>query len=273
MSIHFDSFEKTNLSSFTSSNQGSLCYTEAMNKILLATDLDGTLVGDDSATGRLNEIVKNLQETRGLKFAYVTGRSPELFTELKNEKLLLEPDALVTAVGTEIYIDGEKLAAWPNVSNWDLEQMKTLLTDYPSLKLQPITEQREYKLSYFLKDNDELVEEIRERLKDYPVNVVYSMSLYLDILPTGVNKGSALQFLANMWDIDREHVYACGDSGNDIDMLACSNAIIVGNAKKELLDWAAGRPGVTYEAKANYANGIIEGLGHYSVIGQPQSNA
>ena len=57
-----------------------------MDAILLATDLDGTLVGDDGATQKLNVIVNELRETKGLKFAYVTGRSPELFDELQKEK-------------------------------------------------------------------------------------------------------------------------------------------------------------------------------------------
>lgn len=237
-----------------------------MSEILLATDLDGTLIGDDYATHRLNEIVDNLKSTKGLKFAYVTGRSTELFNELKNEKSLLAPDALVTAVGTEIYIDSERVMDWPQVSNWDAEELKRILGKYSTLELQPATEQRDFKLSYFLEDNEELVGQIREDLKGYSVSVVYSMSLYLDILPEGINKGSALSFLAKKWMIDQVDVYACGDSGNDIDMLAVSNAIIVGNAKKELLDWASKQQGDIYKASSSYANGIVEGLEHYKLL-------
>lgn len=234
-----------------------------MNTALLATDLDDTLVGDDDATHKLNAIVKELRESKGLKFVYVTGRSPELFNELQNEKSLLSPDALVTAVGTEIYVDGSLLTEWPQVTKWDAAQMKEILSEHSSLKLQPATEQRRYKLSYFLEDDDQLVETIRDQMRNFPVSIVYSMSLYLDILPKGINKGSALQFLAKKWGIDLEDVYACGDSGNDIDMLASSNAIIVGNAKNELLQWAENLSDNIYKAKSNYANGIIEGIEHY----------
>ena len=238
-----------------------------MNAILLATDLDGTLVGDDSATQKLNAIVKELRETKGLKLAYVTGRSPELFNELQKEKSLQVPDALVTAVGTEIYIDGELLTEWPQVTNWDLSHIKDILSIHSSLKLQSATEQRRFKLSYFLEDDDILVETIRYRLRDFPANVVYSMSLYLDILPEDINKGSALLFLADKWGIDLTNVYACGDSGNDIDMLVRSNAIVVGNAKDELLQWMESQSGGIYKAEGNYANGIIEGLEHYRILG------
>jgi sucrose-6F-phosphate phosphohydrolase len=237
-----------------------------MDVILLATDLDGTLVGDDSATHKLNAIIKELRETIGLRFAYVTGRSPELFNELREEKSLLMPDALVTAVGSEIYIEDELLTEWPKVAAWDIEQIKQILAQHSALKLQPATEQRRFKLSYFIENDDHLVETIRDQLKDFPVSVVYSTSLYIDILPKGVNKGSALQFLANKWGVDESNIYACGDSGNDIDMLAISNAIIVCNAKDELSRWAMNQSDHIYKAEGTYANGIMEGLEHYRIL-------
>lgn len=237
-----------------------------METILLATDLDGTLVGDDGATKKLNAIVEELRAAKGLKFAYVTGRSPELFRDLQKEKSLLMPDALITAVGTEIYIEDKLLTEWPQVSYWDTEHIKEIISKYPELKFQPATEQRRYKLSYFLEDNNQLVETIRNELRDLPVSVVYSMSMYLDILPENVNKGSALQFLAYEWSVSKSNVYACGDSGNDIDMLASSNAIIVGNAKDELLRWAVSQSDHLYKAEGSYANGIIEGLEHYHIL-------
>lgn len=237
-----------------------------MNHVLLATDLDDTLVGDDDATYRLNEILNLLRKNEDLKLVYVTGRSLELFNELQNEKSLLIPDALITAIGTEVYIDGENIIDWPNVEGWDMGSMKAVLAQYPSLTLQAVTEQRKYKLSYFLKDDEQLAKQIRETLKDYPIDVSYSMGLYLDILPRGINKGSALKFLAEKWVIEPANIFACGDSGNDISMLSNSNAIIVGNAKSELLDWADIQSRYVYRAQGDYANGIIEGLSFYQII-------
>jgi hydroxymethylpyrimidine pyrophosphatase-like HAD family hydrolase len=92
------------------------------------------------------------------------------------------------------------------------------------------------------------------------------MGLYLDIVPRGVNKGSALRLLADRWHIEAEDTIACGDSANDISMLKHNKAIIVGNAKEELLQWAlqAGN-GNIFLAKGFYAQGIIEGFAYYGV--------
>lgn len=237
-----------------------------MSEILLATDLDETLVGDDKATYELNEIIIALKATKGLKLAYVTGRSPELYAQLQEQKSLLIPDALVTAVGSEINVNGEKQTDWPIAPGWDIAVLKQLLSLYPDLQLQPPTEQRQHKLSFLLNQNPALVNEIRNQLAEQPVDVIYSMGQYLDILPKGVNKGSALIYLVLKWGISPNNVYACGDSGNDISMLACSRPIVVGNARSELLRWADSQPQRPFVAQASYANGIIEGLKHYQVV-------
>src|ERR1035437_6639655 len=101
-----------------------------MHEILLATDLDGTLVGDDEALSSLNASLLDLRTANQLRLVYVTGRSPELFEDLKQSKGLLEPDALITAVGTEIYIKGKRLARWPNINDWDEESVRSILSGY-----------------------------------------------------------------------------------------------------------------------------------------------
>lgn len=238
-----------------------------MRPIILATDLDDTLTGDDVATRRFNEIIAPLQNNGTLKLVYVTGRSLDLFMKLQNEKSLLAPDALITAIGTEIYQNGVMRTDWPEgVASWNRPELLGILTQFTSLVPQPDTEQRDYKISYFLKNDQNTANEIRTVLENYPVDVVYSMDLYLDILPKNVNKGSALLHLAKQWGIDAANIYTCGDSKNDISMLAVGNAIIVGNAKDELLEWARSQVSGVYQAQATYADGILEGLRHYKVL-------
>lgn len=237
-----------------------------MNSLLLATDLDGTLVGDDDATQRLFNALDSLRANKDVKLVYVTGRSLELFKQLKSENNLLDPAALITAVGTEIYIDGQHLEEWPRVAGWDVEAIKSTLSNIPQLELQPETEQRSFKVSYFLNENPSVLADIKNKLQDHPVDIVYSQNRYLDILPKCINKGSALNFLASRWKIDHQNIVACGDSGNDINMLERHNAIIVGNAREELLKWYAENHQSTYLAKGHFANGILEGLKHYGFV-------
>jgi sucrose-6-phosphatase len=77
-------------------------------KSLLVTDLDNTMIGDDLATIALNQKISTRREQFTL--IYATGRSLSSYQELWHQffartgKLLLEPDYLITGVGSEIYI-------------------------------------------------------------------------------------------------------------------------------------------------------------------------
>jgi hypothetical protein len=240
-----------------------------MSELLLATDLDGTLIGDDVALQELNNYLLLLRERGKLKLAYVTGRSFQLYKQLESEKLLLPPDALVTAVGTEVYWNGTNLAEdWPSVPNWHRASVENILLAFRELELQPQSEQRPHKVSYFLKPNQEVLAGVHESLEEFGVDIVYSQELYLDILPKGIHKGSALQHLAQAWSIDTSNIIACGDSANDIAMLEISKSVIVGNAKQELIDWATQKnpePNI-YLAQAPFANGILQGLKYFQLV-------
>jgi sucrose-6F-phosphate phosphohydrolase len=180
----------------------------------------------------------------------------------------MKPDALVAAVGTEIYTgDGERMPDWPSVDSWDAQKIRSLLAHIPTLELQPASGQRQHKVGYFLKDNEHVFRLVQKTLKDYPAEVVYCQGIYLDVLPKGSHKGGSIRFLAEQWQIDADDIIACGDSGNDISMLKENKAIIVGNARDELLQWVnKSKPTNTYMAQASFAGGIIEGLKHYQVI-------
>jgi hypothetical protein len=235
---------------------------------ILATDLDMTLVGNDEALAKLNIQLTKLRIQKELNLVYVTGRSQELYKTLETEKGLLKPDALITAVGTEIYDgDGSMLKDWPKAANWNRPGIENLLSSFPELVKQPDSEQRPHKISYYLEADNETYGRVRERLQNLEVEVVYSMDQYLDILPQGVNKGSALLYLASTWGILEANIVTCGDSENDISMLTVGKAILVGNAKAHLKDWAGKQDSRSiYLAKADCAAGIEDGLEHWGLL-------
>lgn len=78
------------------------------------------------------------------------------------------------------------------------------------------------------------------------------------------------RFVRSRAGFDTSHTIACGDSGNDRDMLSGKHrAIVVGNAEPELKKWLltdkrdmAG-PNKLYIAESNMARGILEGLRHF----------
>ena len=62
------------------------------------------------------------------------------------------------------------------------------------------------------------------------LQVLFSEDTYLEIMPTGVNKGTGLQRLADLYGVSIEETMAVGDSQNDIDMLKEAGVgVVMGN--------------------------------------------
>lgn len=250
-----------------------------MAKFLFVTDLDNTLVGDDTALEELNQRLHDSAQKHGSKIVYITGRSLTLYRELATEKQLLPPDALVTSVGTEIYYnpnDPVPDPAWSEQLSpgWDRDLVTATAAHFADLVPQPDTEQRPFKVSYFL--TEEAAVEVLPRLdtllqeRGLNTRLVYSSNKDLDILPKRGNKGLAMEFLRHKWGFDETQTVACGDSGNDIALfnMGKERGIIVGNAQPELMQWYEINPADhIYLANAHCAAGILEGLYYFSFIG------
>lgn len=248
-----------------------------MIPFLFVTDLDNTLVGDDEALAELNRKLSQHREEYGTKIVYATGRSPILFQQLQSEKQLLEPDALIAAVGTEIYLNGNDTpnTAWSErlSQGWDRDLVVATTAHFADLIPQPDTEQRPFKVSFFLTEvvAPEVLPQLKSLLQERGLDtkLIYSTGQDLDILPRNSDKGLAMQFLRSLWEIEAEKTVVCGDSGNDIALFSVGEerGIIVGNASLELLQWHNTNLGnYRYLAKANCAGGIQEGLKHFGFI-------
>jgi sucrose-6F-phosphate phosphohydrolase len=248
-----------------------------MKPFLFVTDLDNTLVGNDEALVELNEILSQHRQDCGTKIVYATGRSPVLYRELQVEKNLIEPDALVCSVGTEIYLQGNDTpdAHWSDILSpgWNRELVSSIAQSFPELEPQPDSEQRPFKISFFLKEEFavKILPQIESKLQKCGLNIklIYSSGIDLDIVPLKSDKGQAMQFLRQKWQFAAEQTVVCGDSGNDIALFAVGNerGIIVGNARSELLQWHTAYPAdYRYLAQDFCAGGIIEGLQFFGFI-------
>ena len=257
-----------------------LRYIEGMKPFIFVTDLDDTLVyrtvGDDSALPELKQLLSQHRQEYGTKIVYSTGRSPVLYRELQDKKNLLQPDALVLAVGTEIYLDGADTpdASWSEILSpgWNRELVLSITKNFPELEPQPDSEQRPFKVSFFLQQSvSGILPRLEAELRNYKLNVklIYSSGIDLDIVPHSSDKGQAMQFLRQKWKFAAEQTVVCGDSGNDIALFTVGNerGIIVGNARKELLEWHNDNPADhRYLAKAFCAGGILEGLKYFGFL-------
>lgn len=250
----------------------------AVTAFLFVTDLDNTLVGDDNALKELNQQLSQHRQEYGTKIVYATGRSRQIYHELKTEKQLMKPDALIAAVGTEIYDDDGQNTPDPAWSEqlsqgWDRDLIVATAAHYSDLVPQPDSEQRPFKVSYFL--TEEAAEEVLPRLdsmlaeRGLNVKLIYSGGKDLDILPRKADKGLAVQFLQQKWGMDGTKTVVCGDSGNDIALFSVGDArgVIVGNARPELRKWYDENPAdYRYMAQAHCAGGILEGLQYFKFL-------
>lgn len=248
-----------------------------MSPFLFVTDLDNTLVGDDTALAKLNQQLANHRKQHDSKIVYATGRSLYLYRLLAQAKSLLPPDALITSVGTEMYFD-QNLEQfdleWAKIlaQGWNREEIVEIANQFEELQFQPKSEQNPFKVSYYLAQAvaEETITKLKSTLnqRGYDIKLIYSAGQDLDLLPKNGNKGLAVQFLRQKWNISAKKTIVCGDSGNDISMFQGEErSLIVGNAKPELLNWfQANRNDTLYLAQSACAAGILEGLKHFSFL-------
>lgn len=258
----------------------------SITRTLLASDLDGTLIPLERTPDRLQEVrelVSAIEAVPGLRLAYVTGRHLELARTGIAEIGLPEPDWFVCDVGTSVYQrtelgyvaderyrDAMRLA-FGGLTGVEVEQA---IGSLEGISLQEAEKQAEFKVSYYTDGRHEgFVDAVQARLDTAGAKVSLVASFdpvshrgLLDILPAGVAKDYAVQYLQERTGIEQGELIYAGDSGNDrAAMLSGYKAIVVGNAdaslKRDLAAQAA--PNRIYFARHPYAAGVQEGLRHF----------
>jgi sucrose phosphatase-like protein len=235
-------------------------------KRLLATDLDGTFIGDDEAMFDLWEAL----QSHGIIVAFSTGRHLRSIQDFYDRKQTMRrADVCVCMVGTDIYFrPGEDYVLdgrWHETIRdaWDRAAVDRIVRAIPEARMQDEQWQSAFKCSYDLEENAEArLAEIRAGLKSagLQAKVIYSVGKFLDLLPVRSGKGEAIRYTAAKLGIPAANVVTCGDSGNDIDMMRSElgfHSIVVGNAEPELKALTGPR---VYHANAPFARGIQEGL-------------
>jgi len=240
-----------------------------LNYFIIA-NIDDTLIGDSNE--RLPELLTLLEENRQrIGFGLATGRTIESATGFLKKHGIPLPDVIVAAVGAEIYY-GKNLhngRGWEThiSAKWDREKIVALLKGFAFLKYQHADVQRHFKISYEIKPGKDRLAMIHERLlkNQCRYNLIYSRDRYVDILPYRASKGKAIRYLSYKWEIPLKNFLACGDSGNDEEMLRGEpRGVVVGNYSPELKK-LKGIRGI-YFAKQKYSAGILEGIKRYQFI-------
>jgi len=83
----------------------------------------------------------------------------------------------------------------------------------------------------FIPKSKESTKEIKKETSFLNIDIIESGFSFTEIVPKGVNKGSALNIVANMLNIDAKEIIAFGDNENDIEMLQfAGTGVAMGNA-------------------------------------------
>ncbi|MCB0343566.1 MAG: glucosylglycerol-phosphate synthase [Bdellovibrionales bacterium] len=241
-------------------------------EFVLATDLDGTFLGgSEEDRDALYHFVRTNKDKMLLIF--LTGRSVDATLPVLGDQLIPSPDILVADVGATV-VDGRSLEKLHQLQTIILESWRgeqaiiERLDGFEQIERQPVPQSN--RVSYYVNES-EISEELSDAIAELGCNAVFSDGKYLDLLPSGVSKGSTLELIAKTLAIQPGRILAAGDTLNDYSLLSCSTkAVIVANAKDDLRERIKESERV-FHSRKNGAGGILEALGHFKLAHLPES--
>lgn len=254
---------------------------------LVITDMDGTLVNSkDELPVDLFERIEQLKQ-KGVRFAIASGRQyynlEKRFQEIKDDIIVIaENGAMIFDHGSCIYTDEMDYAS--------VEQFVTVLREHAdiytvlcgakSAYIETKDEAFYNKLCQFY-ERVEVVDDLLSAAKEdiickiavynetsseekiYPLLKAFeekfmlavSGNFWLDIMKRGVDKGTGIQKIQQLYKIKPEECMAFGDYLNDYEMmLVCDYSYAMANAHPKLKEVCK------YETESNNENGVIREL-------------
>lgn len=225
--------------------------------MILAVDLDGTLLRDDETISAHTLAALAAWQTAGHRLVIATGRAPRLARQVLPDMLHQVP--WICYNGAEVYYQGARLhqdyialsatrqiarflqQTYPN-AHIRLEINDHVLTERAIPTWNPntytVVDQLDAaqapcaKIIFWLEDVS--VKAIQPVIDFIPITTAaLALPTYnaVEILSHTVNKGRALSYLLTQWSMNYTQVIAVGDNANDRDMLHLSGlGVAMGNA-------------------------------------------
>ncbi len=239
---------------------------------LIATDLDGTLIGENGQIPARNlEAISRFQEEGGL-FTIATGRSLAMCHGYLAQVRINTPAILIN--GTLLYDTDSDRPVWQTGLNREVATriLSRVTRSFPDVCAQihsagPIALVSRYSCVDIFLENEDLPRvwttpdtvgepwykimfySTPERLGELEafvgreiefadraqLNILYSAPYYYEMMPAATNKGTGLLHLAEIEGIRHDHTVAIGDYFNDADMIRMAGiGAAVANAPEEI---------------------------------------
>ena len=234
---------------------------------LIATDLDGTLLNNNSEISNYNKKVLKKLMNNGIEIIFSTGRP---FEGMKRYKDIIENDNHSIVFNGAIIADSNgdfiynkpinKDTAMYIIDIYNKYKHKDIYLHVYSGNQYIVSEEDIYFKRYIEKENITdtviglnnakdfyfskmlfigeryILETIQDEVKNnIKADISFSHTNFLEILAYGINKGSALKWLCDIKGIKREEIVAFGDNYNDIEMLLFADyGIAAQNATQNL---------------------------------------
>ncbi|WP_046368078.1 HAD-IIB family hydrolase [Flavihumibacter petaseus] len=234
--------------------------------LLLATDLDGTLLGGNYE--EKHELYSIISANPSVRLVFVTGRGLPSILPLLNDPFIPNPDYIIADVGATV-VDGKTLLPVEPLhteimSRWPGEALvRERLKQVPHLREQVVPMDR--RCSYYLHEQLDITE-VKSIANGLGCDVIVSAGKFVDVLPGGINKGFTLRRLMEMLNVPEKEVLVAGDTLNDLSLFETGyKGVVVGGAEKELLDATSGHQHV-YQAERLGCGGILQALHHYNAV-------
>ncbi len=254
---------------------------------LIATDLDGTFLNENSSISDYNKKIFKSLMNEGIEIILSTGRP---FNGMKRYKDMIENDNYSIVFNGAIIADTNGNFIYNKVIDSDIS--KSILNLYKKydvylhvysgeryivsepdfyyeryIEREKITDtiigldninNFEFSKMVFIGDRDELEKLQNDIRNNFNVHTSFSHTNFLEVLASGINKGTALEWLCNKKGISREEIIAFGDNYNDIEMIEYAGiGVAVGNAEESV------KKSADYVCLTNYEDGVGRFLKDY----------
>lgn len=242
---------------------------------LAAIDLDGTLLNSQHQLLEKNTRALRQAQAQGIQLVLATGRSVvsavDMLEQMELEGFILALNGTFIAQKTSeglktlrssqleqsdvkkafdlaqeekiTFIASNQLGSDRVVMDGPEELVQEFLVKRADLRCftakemqEKIDDARNYYLKLaFTNQNRKKLLSLKQRLEKAGLPTIFSDTHYIEYVPQGVNKGTALQFLCEKLGISLSETLAIGDQENDIELLQMSGrGIAMGNAQEHV---------------------------------------